>query len=213
MEINGISRIQEISPDISSDALKAFDCEDPALNAWLCSRDFQNEKHGSLTYVAQTQEGLIAGYFCLNNTVIPSDFLSAAQRINKPDPIPCCLLDRLAVDRNFKGKGLGGALLVEAVKITRARAEMSGCRALVVQPKSESDSSFYEHFGFRQCKSGEVPLLFFEIENIEFHNDEDKSKPMITNGRKELQSMIDKITSETIHERMDFGIPIGKELL
>ena len=54
MEITGVSRPQEISPDISSDALEAFDCEVPVLNDWLRSRVFLSEKFsGRSTYVVR----------------------------------------------------------------------------------------------------------------------------------------------------------------
>lgn len=45
----------------------------------------------------------------------------ACQRVfrrNKLNPLLCCLLGRLAVDKRYQGQGLGGALLVEALKIT-----------------------------------------------------------------------------------------------
>ena len=62
--------------------------------------------------------GSIAGYFCISNAVLDHDRLSAGFRRNKPNPLPCCLLGRLAVDKRYQGQGLGGALLVEALKIT-----------------------------------------------------------------------------------------------
>ena len=81
---------------------------------------FLSEKFsGRSTYVVLTPEGYIAGYFCLSNAVISGDRLSPAERRNKLDPMPCLLLVRLAVDRNWKNKGLGKAMLVEALKITK----------------------------------------------------------------------------------------------
>lgn len=214
MEITGVSRPQEISPDISSDALEAFDCEVPVLNDWLRSRVFLSEKFsGRSTYVVLTPEGYIAGYFCLSNAVISGDRLSPAERRTKLDPMPCLLLVRLAVDRNWKNKGLGKVMLVEALKITKEITDISNIYALVVEPGSESESSFYEHFGFRKCKSGEIPILFFEIGNSEVGNDDGKSKRMTTKERKELQSILAKITPENLHTRMDFGNPIGNEQL
>lgn len=214
MEINAISRPKEINPDISSDVLEDFDYEVPVLNEWLCSCAFQNKKNSdSRTYVALTPESHIAGYFSLSNTVLSHDQLSAVGRRKKTDPIPCCQLAQLAVNRNFRGKGLCEALLIEALKITKQISKISSWIALIVRPKSDSESSFYEHFGFRKCKSGDTPLLFFEIENFELPDDEDKAKRMTSNGRKELNSMLAKITPENIHGRVDFGTPIGNELL
>ena len=55
-------------------------------------------------------------------------------------------MGRLAVDQNFKGQGLGGALLADALD-RAANAEIAAY-ALVVDAKDESAASFYRHHGF-----------------------------------------------------------------
>lgn len=169
MEITSESftRPQAISLDIPHKVLEQFDCGVVELNEWLRTRAVKNEKYSSSrTYVVFSDDGRLAGYFCLSNAVVSHDRLSAAKRRNKPNPLPCCLLGRLAVDKHFKGMGLGGALLVEALKITKRVSEMSGCWALVVQPKGEKESGFYEHLGFRRCKAGIPRLLFYEMDQF-----------------------------------------------
>ena len=145
------------------------------------TRSVNNEKYGnSRTYVAFDEVGSIAGYFCISNAVLDHDRLSAGFRRNKLNPLPCCLLGRLAVDKRYQVQGLGVALLVEALKITQGVSRMSGCWALVVQPKGEKEIGFYEHLGFRRCKVGDPPMLFFEIEH--FTN---KRSPLQTEGRRD----------------------------
>jgi ribosomal protein S18 acetylase RimI-like enzyme len=56
------------------------------------------------------------------------------------------LLGRLAVARPYQGHGLGGILLVDALKRS-ARAEL-GVFAMMVDAKDEAAQRFYEHFGF-----------------------------------------------------------------
>jgi GNAT superfamily N-acetyltransferase len=55
-------------------------------------------------------------------------------------------MGRLAVHQNFKGRGLGGALLADAIK----RASDSGIAAyaLLVDAKDEEAAAFYRHHGF-----------------------------------------------------------------
>lgn len=167
MTVYSFSKPLPLDPDIPQDALDRFDCDVPVLNQWLRTRSVHNEKYGSSrTYVAFDEGGSIAGYFCISNAVLDHDRLSAGFRRNKPNPLPCCLLGRLAVDKRYQGQGLGGALLVEALKITQGVSRMSGCWALVVQPKGEKEIGFYEHLGFRRCKVGDSPMLFFEIEHF-----------------------------------------------
>jgi predicted N-acetyltransferase YhbS len=64
------------------------------------------------------------------------------------DPIPVVILARLAVDRTFQGKGLGSALLQDAVIRTTHAAEIAGIRALLVHAISAEAKRFYARFGF-----------------------------------------------------------------
>ena len=65
-----------------------------------------------------------------------------------PDPIPVMVLGRLAVDREFQGRGLGKALLRDAILRTLQAAEIAGVRAILVHAKDENARRFYEQFGF-----------------------------------------------------------------
>lgn len=60
--------------------------------------------------------------------------------------VPAALLGRLGVDRRHQGKGLGSALLADAIMRT-VRAEL-GIFAIIVDAKDEMAQRFYEHFGF-----------------------------------------------------------------
>jgi predicted GNAT family N-acyltransferase len=55
-------------------------------------------------------------------------------------------MGRLAVERDFKGQGLGGALLADALH-RATPSEMAGF-ALVVDAKDEAAAAFYSHHGF-----------------------------------------------------------------
>lgn len=146
----------------------SFDCGVPDLNLWLKKFASNNQVRGaSRTYVSLNSEGFIAGFFCISNAVIEHESLSASKRRNMPKPIPCCLLGRLAVNKKDQGNKLGAALVMEALRITLEVSRMSGCWALIVQPKGESQVNFYEHLGFRKCKGDDVPLMFFEVCAIE----------------------------------------------
>ena len=55
-------------------------------------------------------------------------------------------MGRLAVDKQFKGQGLGGALLVDALD-RAARSEIAAF-ALIVNAKDDVAATFYRHHGF-----------------------------------------------------------------
>ena len=58
------------------------------------------------------------------------------------------LLARLAVDSTEQGRGLGAALLKDALIRTIQAAEIAGLRAILVHAKDDSAERFYEKFGF-----------------------------------------------------------------
>jgi GNAT superfamily N-acetyltransferase len=62
--------------------------------------------------------------------------------------IPFMVLGRLAVDQAWQGKGLGMALLWDAVLRTLQAAEIAGIRAILVHALHEKAASFYRHAGF-----------------------------------------------------------------
>jgi GNAT superfamily N-acetyltransferase len=76
-----------------------------------------------------------------------------------PDPVPVALLGRLAVDRGWQGKGLGAALLRDAVLRVVGAAGTIGVRALLVHAISDDVKRFYEHSGFRASTTGPMTLM------------------------------------------------------
>lgn len=147
MEMTSFTKPKSINLDINKDILDHFDCGVPALNQWLQNRSLSNEIRGaSRTYVSFAEDKRLAGYFCLSNAVISYQRLLASQRRKMPEPVPCCLLGWLAVDQYVKGKGLGAALLVESIKITKELAKLSRYWSLIVQPKGEEEAHFFSAF-------------------------------------------------------------------
>jgi GNAT superfamily N-acetyltransferase len=95
----------------------AFDCGSPALNNYLKRFALTNNAAGSArTYVSSPQNSSrVVAYYSLCAASIEK--ANAPERIAKglpSHPIPVVLLARLAVDREFQGKGLGAALLKDA---------------------------------------------------------------------------------------------------
>jgi GNAT superfamily N-acetyltransferase len=65
-----------------------------------------------------------------------------------PDPIPVVVLARLAVDRNYQGRGLGRALFRDAARRVAHAADTIGIRGIVVHAISEEARKFYIALGF-----------------------------------------------------------------
>ena len=63
-------------------------------------------------------------------------------------PIGIVLLARLAVDLSEHRKGLGKALLFDALRRVAEAAEIVGVRAVMVHAIDDAAKRFYEHFEF-----------------------------------------------------------------
>ena len=73
-------------------------------------------------------------------------------------PLPTTLLARLAVDRGWQGQGIGGVLLVHALRIAVTGADMIAAAVIEVEAKDDVARSFYGHFGFRSLKDDRLHL-------------------------------------------------------
>lgn len=90
----------------------------------------------------------IAGYYTLASasllfTDLPA---SVSKKLPRYPTVPTVRMGRLAVHQAFKGQGLGGALLADALD-RAARAEIAAF-ALMVDAKDEAAAAFYRHHGF-----------------------------------------------------------------
>lgn len=75
------------------------------------------------------------------------------------------VLARLAVDVSEKGKGLGKALLKDAILRTLQAAKIAGLKAIFVQAKDEAAKQFYARHGFL-ASPGDPLHLFFPIDPL-----------------------------------------------
>lgn len=98
-------------------------------------------------FVALTREQRIAGYYTLASaSVLLTDLpTSIGKKLPRYPSVPTVRMGCLAVDQEFKGQGLGGALLADA--LDRATGSEITAYALVVDAKDELAADFYRHHG------------------------------------------------------------------
>jgi GNAT superfamily N-acetyltransferase len=132
-----------------------FDCGTPALNLYLRNYALQNQHRGMVrNYVTtRTADKVVVAYYSLVYASIGQKLLPAklVKGLGKYD-VPVMLLARLAVDRREQGKGLGKALLKDALLRTMQAAQIAGLKLLLVHAKDEAAANFYRKHGF-------VPVL------------------------------------------------------
>jgi GNAT superfamily N-acetyltransferase len=76
-----------------------------------------------------------------------------------PEQVPLLLIGRLAVDEEWRGRGLGSALLVDALRRCLAASEIAGARGVVAHAIDDTAVGFYERHGFVRCPLGERVML------------------------------------------------------
>jgi GNAT superfamily N-acetyltransferase len=139
--------------------LAAFDCGVPTLDDWLKRRARANQASGASRSYVVAEGHRVIGYYCLASGAIAVTDAPPALRRNMPDPIPMTVLGRLAVDHSQQGRGLGTALLQDAVMRTAQAAEIVGARGMLVHAISESARAFYQGNGFVTSPTNPMTLV------------------------------------------------------
>src|SRR5438045_523547 len=136
-----IRRLEEL------DEVDNFDCGVDALNNYL-------SRHAGVSYVALDEDNprTVLGYFTLATAGVPRhSFPKKYVRGLPAYDLPLILLARLAVDGRFAGRGLGHALISEALRISLRVADEVGCRC-VITDAYRVRINWYARYGFVPIK-------------------------------------------------------------
>jgi GNAT superfamily N-acetyltransferase len=132
-----------------------------SLDFFLKRFALKNQAGGTArTYVIHT-EGRVVGYYSLCPSGLSRQFAlkNILKGQGKLDPIPAVLLARLAVDETEHGRGLGKALLKDALLRAISGAETIGGRVIFVHAIDDGARRFYKHFGFESSPIDENVLM------------------------------------------------------
>jgi predicted GNAT family N-acyltransferase len=152
-----------------SDDVSKFDCGEQSLNNWLNLRAIKNQTTGaSRTFICVDSEtDTIAGYCCLSASSLRQEDAPSKVTRNMPDPVPVILIGRLAVDEEFKGKGLGASLLKDALLKGIEASRIVGARAFIVDALDEDAERFYSKFGFALMPPASKRAMFLLVKDAE----------------------------------------------
>lgn len=141
---------------------KAFDCGEPSLNHYLSTLATQHHRAGVATthvLVDDDAPSCVCGYYSLAAAQMSLADLSAADQRRLPRyPAPVARLARLAVALQEQGRGLGEALLQDAVKRCQELQSELGIHALLVDALHERAAAFYRQYGFRETAAQALTL-------------------------------------------------------
>jgi GNAT superfamily N-acetyltransferase len=155
--VSEIRRVEKLRRD---HPVEGFDCGREELNRYLFRYAWQNQQAGAAqTYVGIAGE-VVVGYHTLAvGQVILEEAPDRLKKGLAKHPIPIMLLARLAIDRRWQDRGVGKALLRDAMQRTLQAADIAGIRALAVHAKDEEARRFYEHFDFVPSPADPMPVF------------------------------------------------------
>lgn len=137
-----------------------FDSGKAELDDWLRRFALSSHRAGSArVYVVHRNQRIVGYYALAAASVEPGDVPTRVSRGLARSPIPVILLARLAVNRDEQGRGLGAALLKDALLRALSAADQIGVRAVLVHAKDDEARAFYEHFDFEASPSDLLHLL------------------------------------------------------
>lgn len=134
----------------------------PSLDAWLRERARGSEGFSGRTYVVCPAEepDRVIGYFSIAAVIEQRNALPSAKlRRGLPEQVPLLLIGRLAIDGQWQGRGLGSALLADALRRCLAASEIAGMRGVIAHAIDEAAVGFYRRHGFVGSPLGERVML------------------------------------------------------
>ncbi|MBV9631874.1 MAG: GNAT family N-acetyltransferase [Xanthobacteraceae bacterium] len=134
----------------------------PSLDEWLRERARLSEGLSARTYVVcpTDEPNRVVGYFSISTALEQGNVLPSAKlRRGMPEQVPFLLIGRLALDAEWQGRGVGSALLTDALRRCLAVSEVAGARGVLTHAIDEAAVRFYERHGFVRSAIGERVML------------------------------------------------------
>lgn len=148
----------------ADDDVDGFDSGAEALDRWLRSSALVAQAAGTAATYVLSRGRHVIGYYALAMSAVAHERSPSRLRRGMPDPVPVVLLARLALDRSEHGTGLGGHLLVDALRRCVRGGREFGARAVVLDAINDETGRFYEHFGFRQLDGSRMWRRIADVE-------------------------------------------------
>lgn len=141
--------------------LHPFRCGEDLLDEWLTKYAGQSERKDNVrtTLLLDEQQGRIAGYYSMRTFELAAADAVAATGRSRRYPVPAMLIARLAVDRDYQGRGTGRLLLFDALQKLAAAADDIGFEMVVVHALHEDAACFYLKHGFQRFLDQELSLF------------------------------------------------------
>lgn len=141
--------------------LAGFTSGKPSLDTWLIDMALYNQAQGyTRTFVIADEDFRVVGYHAVCAGMIHRNDVSRSARGHKaPAELPVAVLARLAVDTNHQRRGLGPALLKNALLSVVSASQLVAFRGVVVHAIDDDAVKFYRKYHFQETKGMERRLI------------------------------------------------------
>lgn len=146
----------------------AFSCGVVALDKYLQKQAGQDvSKRVAAAFVITPDGETIAGFYTLSAHVVSLSDLptNVAKKLPRYPAVPATLLGRLAVSSEFRGRGIGELLLLDAFKRVLANTRQVASAVIVVDAKDDRAREFYLRHDFIPLPS-QANRLFYPVKTL-----------------------------------------------
>jgi GNAT superfamily N-acetyltransferase len=132
---------------------ESFSCGKVLLDNYIWQQAKQDIKRklSACFVLVDIETGKISGYYTLSCNSIPNDLIPGPFKKKLPKSyvsLPAILIGRIAIDKNFQGRGTGKILLIDALKRCFDTTDYIGAFAVIVDPLDNEAEGFYKKYGF-----------------------------------------------------------------
>jgi len=146
-----------------------FSCGVEALDRYLQRQAGQDvSKRVAAAFVISPDGETVAGFYTLSAHVVNLGDLpdNVAKKLPRYPSVPATLIGRLAVSSDFRGRGIGELLLLDAFRRVLLNTREIGSAVVVVDAKDERAREFYLRHDFIPLPSS-PERLFYTVKTIE----------------------------------------------
>lgn len=148
---------------------ETFSCGKELLDNYFWKQAKQDVKRKlSACFVLVDKEvNRISGYYTLSSNSISHNLIPDSFKKKLPKSylsIPAILLGRLAIDKDYQGKGIGKLLLIDSLKRCFDTSDSLGVFAVIVDPLDREAERFYGKYGF--IKLPDSKKMFIPMKTI-----------------------------------------------
>ena len=177
-----LESLQDVSVLVLTEnhSIKPFDCEDDDLNDFLFNKALLYQKELlATTFIVESEERTLGYYSVLNDSLqLKEEDFPSKSKYKKflsyliPHPkrhlksVPAVKIGRLAIDKTFKGKGLGSVIMANIISKCIKMNEEQACRLITVDAYKQA-VPFYQKMGFKFLIEGDkddtTRLMFLDL--------------------------------------------------